>query len=66
MVTHDVEPYTIAGGVPAKPIRKRFDPDTIQTLLDLRWWDLPEKELKPLLPLIQRGNTEALLHALRP
>ena len=65
VVTHDVEPYTIVGGVPAKPIRRRFDPDTIQTLLDLRWWDLPDEKLKPLLPLIQQGNVEALLHSLR-
>ena len=30
VVTKDVEPYTIVGGVPAKPIRKRFDDETIQ------------------------------------
>lgn len=44
VVTKDVAPYTIVGGVPAKPIRKRFDDDTIAKLLALRWWEW-EKEL---------------------
>lgn len=39
VVTHDVEPYSIVGGVPARLIRKRFDDDTIAALLRLRWWD---------------------------
>jgi phosphonate metabolism protein (transferase hexapeptide repeat family) len=39
VVTKDVEPYTIVGGVPAKPIRKRFDADVIEKLLAVAWWD---------------------------
>ncbi len=38
-VTKDVEPYAIVGGNPAKLVRKRFDADTINKLLDLKWWD---------------------------
>lgn len=39
VVTKDVEPYTIVGGVPAKVIRKRFPDDIIERLLKIRWWD---------------------------
>lgn len=39
IVTKDVEPYAIVAGVPAVPIRKRFDDETIKKLLDLKWWE---------------------------
>ena len=39
VVTKDVEPYSIVGGVPARHIRYRFDPDEIVKLLECRWWD---------------------------
>ena len=45
VVTKDVEPYTIVGGVPAKPIRKRFDDDTVKRLLALRWWRFSPNQL---------------------
>jgi virginiamycin A acetyltransferase len=39
VVTQDVAPYEIWGGVPARRIRPRFDDETVAFLLDLRWWD---------------------------
>lgn len=39
VVTKDVEPYSIVGGVPAKFIRYRFTPEQINFLLDFKWWD---------------------------
>ena len=60
VVTGDVEPYTIVGGVPAKPIRKRFDPETIHRLERLRWWDWPREKLRLLLPLLRRGDPTGL------
>ncbi len=41
VVTKDVPPYAIVGGVPAKVIGYRFDPDTIEWLLRVKWWDRP-------------------------
>ncbi|GEP12797.1 CatB-related O-acetyltransferase [Methylobacterium gnaphalii] len=39
VVSKDVPPYAIVGGVPAKVLRYRFTPDIIERLLLLRWWD---------------------------
>ncbi|GAB4225024.1 MAG: hypothetical protein Kow0049_02010 [Stanieria sp.] len=39
VVTKDVEPYTIVGGVPAKLIRRRYSPIEAQELIDFAWWD---------------------------
>ena len=39
VVVTDVDPYMVVGGVPAGPLRQRFDDDTIAFLLELRWWD---------------------------
>ncbi|NUQ87207.1 MAG: CatB-related O-acetyltransferase [Glycomyces artemisiae] len=41
VVTADVPPYTIVGGNPAKPIRKRFSDEEIDLLLRAAWWDWP-------------------------
>ena len=41
VVTKDVPPYAIVAGVPAKIIKFRFDPQTIDALLEIRWWDWP-------------------------
>lgn len=39
VVTKDVPPYAIVGGVPAKILKYRFTDDVIRKLLDLKWWD---------------------------
>lgn len=43
VVTKDVEPYVIVGGIPAKTIRKRFKQEYIDFLLDFKWWNKDDK-----------------------
>lgn len=41
VVTKDIPPYAIAGGIPARILRYRYDPETIDFLLRTKWWDKP-------------------------
>lgn len=41
VVTKDVPPYAIVGGVPAKIIKYRYDESTISFLLNIKWWNFP-------------------------
>ena len=60
LVTKDVEPYSIVGGVPARHIRYRFDKETIEFLERIRWWDWSVQEVDQIVPLLMSGDIEAL------
>lgn len=61
VVTKDVAPYTIVGGVPAKMIKKRFDEQTIERLNSTKWWDLPENIIKDNYKLFNSYPTDKIL-----
>lgn len=61
VVTKDVEPYAIVGGVSARTIRSRFDAATVAALLHLQWWDWPCEKIKANLAAIQTGKLQELV-----
>lgn len=60
VVTKDVEPYSIVGGVPAREIRKRFAPDVIERLRELQWWNWQEEQIQKAIPAIQSGDIKTI------
>ncbi|MDD2414306.1 MAG: CatB-related O-acetyltransferase, partial [Eubacteriaceae bacterium] len=61
VVTRDVEPFTVVAGDPARPVRKRFDDATIDRLMALKWWDLPDEAIREFLPDLIDGKIDAVL-----
>lgn len=60
VVTHDVPPYTIVAGNPAKVIRRRFDDETISKLEKISWWNWPIKNINEALKDIVHGDVNNL------
>ena len=56
VVTHNVPPYAIVGGVPARIIRFRFDDESIKTLLKIEWWNLTNDKLKAFAKNIEGAD----------
>jgi phosphonate metabolism protein (transferase hexapeptide repeat family) len=61
VVSRDVEPYTIVGGVPAAPIRRRFPEDIARRMDRLAWWDWSHERLRTALPDFRSLSAEAFL-----
>lgn len=60
VVTGDVPPYAVVGGVPARVIRMRFTGEEVAVLLRLRWWDWPDEMIRRAAPLLASGDIRAL------
>ncbi|WP_192243130.1 DapH/DapD/GlmU-related protein [Mesorhizobium silamurunense] len=61
VVTHDVPPYAIVAGVPAKPLRQRFAADVAARIENLAWWDWAPEKLARAIPDMQSLPIEAFL-----
>jgi virginiamycin A acetyltransferase len=60
VVVGDVEPYTVVGGNPARPVKRRFEPEQVRELLEIAWWDWPVEKISAHLHLIVAGDVAAL------
>lgn len=63
IVTHDVEPYSIVAGNPARVLRMRFDEGACAALEESRWWELEPAELMGWYDLM--GDPAAFARAVR-
>ena len=57
VVVHNVEPYSIVGGIPARIIKRRFSKEKIKELEELQWWNKSEDTIKKYIDLFNREIT---------
>lgn len=65
VVTKDVSPYSIVAGNPAREVGKRFDEATIQALVELTWWDWPERAIRESISLLSGDNIDGFIATAR-
>jgi virginiamycin A acetyltransferase len=57
VVTKDVPPYSIVGGNPARVLKYRFNPEVIDLLLKISWWDEDDIIINAVVPMLQSMAT---------
>lgn len=60
LVTKDVAPYSVVGGNPAKEIKKRFEEDEIEMLMEMQWWNWALKDLEAVMPIMCSSDIKKL------
>ncbi len=60
-VTKDVPPYAVVGGNPAKIIKYRFTEEQIKDLLEIKWWNWEDEEIKKVVPLLVSNNIDEFI-----
>ena len=56
VVTKDVPPFAVVGGVPAKVIKYKYPQEMIERLEEIRWWNLPDEEITKIIDLFHLKN----------
>lgn len=65
VVTKDVEPYSLSGGNPARFIKKRFDDELTDLLLELKWWNFAPESLTEILPMLCSPDLEKVKNQIK-
>lgn len=65
VVTKDIPAYTAIGDNPVKIIKKHFDDELIELLLELKWWDFEPYKLVDILPLLCNPDLELVKTRIR-
>lgn len=65
VVTKNVAPYQIVAGNPARVVKSRFDDDTIQSLLDVSWWNWEDEKVRKFVPYLMSGDVSLFLSVAR-
>ncbi len=60
VVTSDVPPYAVVVGNPARVVRRRFDDETIDMLLKVRWWDWSPEKITQNVKILASPSVERL------
>ena len=60
VVAKDIEPYSIAVGNPCRVVKKRFDDETIEKLLELKWWDWDEEKIFDNFEALTSGSLDLI------
>jgi len=63
VVTKNVPAYTVVGGNPAQPIRKRFSNEVIAELIQIQWWNWDYAKITRNIKAIVGADIQALLKA---
>jgi len=58
VVTKSIPPYSIAVGVPARPVKLRFREELVKKLLDIKWWEWPDEKVFQEVGLLMSGRID--------
>ena len=61
VVTKDVRPYAVVAGNPAREVRRRFDDDQVEALLEIAWWDWPLERIRAVADELSAPEIDAFI-----